>query len=83
MKYTCPVCGFPELDFDPVRDRQEICWCCSIQFGYDDFNRSHEELRQEWINNGCVWWCKREGPPEGWNAQEQLARLTQESEQPQ
>lgn len=39
MKYTCPVCGWPELDEPPYDDTGwgsfEICSCCGIEFGYD------------------------------------------------
>ena len=36
MKYTCPVCGFDDLESDPRLGAQEICPTCEIQFGLDD-----------------------------------------------
>ena len=36
MKYTCPVCGFDDLESDPKLGGHEICPTCEIQFGFDD-----------------------------------------------
>lgn len=32
----CRVCGWGGLESDPMGQSQEICSCCSFQFGYDD-----------------------------------------------
>ena len=36
----CPACGFDALDEEPWSDdsaSDEICPCCALHFGYDDF----------------------------------------------
>lgn len=68
MSYTCPVCGFDELD-DPAYDENnlpsfEICPCCRFQFGDDDDveinegifmqrEETHTAYRMKWIDNGA------------------------------
>ncbi len=69
MKYQCPVCGYPDLDDEPVN--HEICRCCGTQFGYDDYLRSHEELRREWVANGANWFLAGY-EPQGWDPYDQL-----------
>ena len=36
MNFTCPVCGWPKLEFDPLHSACEFCDCCGTEFGYDD-----------------------------------------------
>jgi len=72
----CPVCGFPRLD-EPPYDEDGcatfgICPSCGTEFGYDDSNIKHEELRRRWIEKGMPWWSQRQGPPEGWDGHRQL-----------
>ena len=52
-----------------------ICSCCGNQFGYDDFDTSHSELRRRWIASGCRWWSDHTKPPAGWDPEAQLDRL--------
>jgi hypothetical protein len=47
-----------------------ICECCGTEFGVDDELRSHEELRDDWINRGAPWFFRT--PPVGWNPWTQL-----------
>lgn len=54
--YTCPVCGYKRLDQDPKQRLYNICPCCGTEFGSDDFDRSHAELRNIWIAHGARWW---------------------------
>ena len=54
MSNACPVCFYNNLHFPP--DNFEICPSCGTEFGNDDFECSHEELRQIWIEGGCKWW---------------------------
>ena len=70
MNYTCPVCGFPDLDGPPTA--YLICQCCGTEFDYHDSKLSHRELRKRWIDAGCPWHSKRRAPPIGWSAGEQL-----------
>lgn len=75
--YMCYVCGWAGLKEDPAAQNHEICPCCSVHFGYNDWgpeeHERHAYLRQIWMENEkCAWWLKQHGPPEGWDAQKQL-----------
>lgn len=76
--YTCPVCGFAELsepDLDPTGEpTYSICPCCGTQFGADDLDQTHEELRRAWLEQGAEWWSQRQSPPANWDAHAQLRR---------
>lgn len=69
--YPCPVCGF-QMDY-PAKD-YHICPCCGNEFGYNDFSRSHAELRKDWIEAGMPWFSDSNNQPEGWNPTEQLKK---------
>ena len=75
-KNICPVCGYVDLDFSPYDNHGspsfEICPCCGVEFGYDDFSISHESLREKWVCNGFKWFSKHNKPPQGWNPIKQL-----------
>jgi hypothetical protein len=58
----------------PATDHR-ICPSCGTEFGYDDAGRSHEELRQIWVENGARWWSPVDPTPPGWNPREQLINL--------
>jgi hypothetical protein len=51
--YTCPVCGFKELE-EPPEDFN-ICPCCGTEFGYHDVGHSDRELRNAWLKKGGMW----------------------------
>ena len=68
MKYTCPVCGWPELEEPP--ENHMICGCCGTQFGYHDANMSHGDLQGAWIARGMPWFDGQ--PPAGWDPIAQL-----------
>ncbi len=70
---VCPVCGYDNLTHPP-KDYM-ICPCCGTEFGYDDFTATHEELRQEWMSNGCQWFSSRVLAPTGWDPVAQLRTL--------
>jgi hypothetical protein len=77
-RHICPVCGYPNLE-EPPYDQygcpsSEICPCCGTEFGYDDANISHNELRNKWIIKGMKWYVK-EKQPEGWDVNVQLKAL--------
>ena len=61
--YKCPVCFYDGMT-DPPQD-YHICDCCGTEFGNDDEERSHSELRWEWIALGAKWFFG--DPPTGWN----------------
>jgi len=56
MKFTCPICGFDGLNYPP--NNFSICPSCGTEFGYDDEQYSHTELREKWITNGKQWWSR-------------------------
>jgi hypothetical protein len=75
-RFTCPVCGFAELEephLDPTGcPTYSICPCCGTHFGADDLEQTHEALRQAWCQAGCEWWSQNEPAPSGWDARRQL-----------
>ena len=70
MKYTCPVCGYMELE-DPPED-YNICPCCGTEFDLDDFDTPYTVLRARWIDRGMKWFSCARKQPANWNPQEQL-----------
>lgn len=73
MTYTCPVCGYNELEEPPAR--YEICPCCSTEFGNDDFFNTHAELRQQWIAKGAQWWSEYDPEPINFDYESQLLNV--------
>jgi hypothetical protein len=69
--YICPVCFFDQLTEEP-KD-YNICDCCGTEFGSDDSDTSHYELRSAWIASGARWFFGL--PPLGWSPWFQLQRL--------
>jgi len=61
MKYTCPVCGFDNLEYPP--EDFNICSSCGTEFGYDDVNYTVPELRARWIKGGRQWWSNNDSYP--------------------
>jgi hypothetical protein len=80
--YTCPVCGFDQLDDPPVDEDGdglfEICPSCGFQFGVtdDDKGFTYESWRSRWVGKGMPWDSEGiEPPPEGWDPKRQLEKL--------
>ncbi len=67
---TCPVCFFDKLQ-EPARD-YNICECCGTEFGNDDEECTHTQLRDRWIAGGARWFFEK--PPAFWNPWLQLSR---------
>lgn len=76
MNYLCPVCGFNQLPEPPVD--YLICPCCGTEFGYTDFNKSHETLYLDWLAKGMKWHSALILPPAGWNPYAQIAKRKRE-----
>ncbi len=69
-KYTCPICGYNQLDEPPYSDPSnftgpsfDICPCCGIEFGYEDYGPKgppfyHEILRNRWVTGGMKFYRK-------------------------
>ncbi len=75
--FTCPLCGFRDASLPPFNDGkgrwyQEICPSCGTQFGLDDYDHSHFDLRRRWVEGGAKWWSSRP-EPEGFDGLRQLA----------
>ena len=84
-KYTCPVCGWPELKEMP-RSREgggsyEICPSCGFEFGVTDDDAGHSigSWRAAWVARGMPWSSVGRKPPRGWDAAAQLRRVKRES----
>ena len=73
MRYTCPVCGYNQLEDAPAN--HEICPSCGTEFGYHDFTRTHAELTKGWLLKGAQWHSKAAPPPPDWNPYGQLLNL--------
>jgi len=68
MKYRCPVCRFPRLPYPPAD--YHICPCCGTEFGNDDAEFTHGQLREMWVAGGAYWFFGK--APEHWNPWMQL-----------
>lgn|SRR5260370_23270451 len=64
----CPVCFYSELPYPPAD--YHICPCCGTEFGNDDAEFSHDQLREAWVAGGAHWFFGR--APERWNPWLQL-----------
>lgn len=79
MRYTCPVCGYPELEEDPRTRSFEICPSCLTEFGYSDARRGYDALRADWIAEHARWGSEIISRPLGWSAVEQLRNIDYEA----
>ena len=68
--HTCPVCGYADLKYPP--EDFTICPSCGTEFGYHDSNKTHGELRAEWVKRGSPWSSRAIERPAGWNGLSQL-----------
>lgn len=68
MSFRCPVCMYTELPYPP--GDYHICPCCGTEFGNDDAELTHRQLRNKWIDQGAHWFFGN--PPRGWSAANQL-----------
>jgi hypothetical protein len=59
---------FRNLPYPP--SDYHICPCCGTEFGNDDVEFSHEQLREMWIAAGAHWFFGR--APDHWNPWIQL-----------
>lgn len=68
MTYTCPVCGYDQMDdvayYKNGDASFELCSCCGFQFGVDDDveiedgiflsrSESHKLYRSNWLKDGA------------------------------
>jgi hypothetical protein len=73
MTYICPVCGFDGLEEPAVR--YNICDCCGTEFGNDDKEFSHAQLRSAWLHGGAHWFSTYSPPPVFWSPLQQLSNV--------
>jgi hypothetical protein len=58
--FTCPVCEYSRLRYNPAEGLHEICPQCGTQFGYSDAGPEpasvyHARLRERWVAAGRSW----------------------------
>jgi transcriptional regulator with XRE-family HTH domain len=68
--YNCPVCGYDQLTNPPANFN--VCPCCGTEFEADDFDRSHKEVRGEWIEKDMPWFSRSTLQPKNWSGYRQL-----------
>lgn len=73
IRFICPVCGYDRLP-GPAEDYL-ICPSCGTEFGNDDFEYSHDELRSRWLDDGARWWSKTTPAPPAWDPIGQVMRV--------
>jgi hypothetical protein len=81
-RFTCPVCGYPDLAEEPRRPgaggSYEICRSCGFEFGVtdEDLGYTDQAWRERWIAMGMPWDSDGiEQPPPNWDPRAQLDRL--------
>jgi hypothetical protein len=76
MTYTCPICGYPDLDKDPRFAGASTLDCpsCGFDFGITDDAHfvSYEQAREEWIADGMPWRSRGRLMPVAWDAAAQI-----------
>lgn len=70
-RYTCVVCGYPDLGDLPVGPggrRGVTCPSCGFQFDHTDtdLHYTYEEWRHSWVANGMSWSSTDKHPPPDW-----------------
>ncbi len=78
----CKVCGLYHKLFpwgeDGKMPSYDICECCGVEFGYEDYQvSSTKKFRQKWLNSGAKWFHSKE-KPDNWNLEEQLKNIPEE-----
>jgi len=68
--FTCPVCFYGNMP--DAAEPYNICPCCGTEFGNDDEDRTHVQLREYWISSGAKWFFQE--APETWNPWFQLMK---------
>ena len=80
----CKVCGC-QLDYLPWGEDGktpsfDICPCCGVEFGNEDYTEeSIKKYREKWINGGAHWFDTKLRPS-NWSLQEQLSNAARESD---
>lgn len=80
--HNCRVCRLYIDDLPWVEDGNcptyEICPCCGVEFGNEDYTiEATKRYREKWINEGANWFESKEKPGK-WNKEEQFKNIPQE-----
>lgn len=75
-EHNCRVCGLYADNLPWGEDghcpTHEICLCCGVEFGYEDYTlESTKKYRKEWLLGGAIWYDESEKPAI-WNLENQL-----------
>jgi hypothetical protein len=76
----CRVCGLWSEEvswdqYDKILSYGNICDCCGVESGLEDFNLASVRLyRQAWLNSGAKWF-KPKLKPENWYLEEQMKNI--------
>lgn len=81
-EHNCRVCGLYIDDLPWGKDGNcptyEICSCCGVEFGNEDYTiESTKQYREKWINEGMNWFEPSE-KPENWDKEEQFKNIPQD-----
>lgn len=58
---------FADLPYPPRN--YHICPCCGTEFGNDDAEFTHEQLREMWLASGAHWFFGQSPPDWNWFTQ--------------
>jgi hypothetical protein len=77
----CTICGLdqgePAWGEDGKTPSFTICYCCGVEFGYQDcLLEGIRKYRNEWLQAGSQW-CEPKYKPLDWDLNEQLQQINQ------
>lgn len=75
----CRVCGLyidtPPWGENYTTPTYEICPCCGVEFGNEDYDYESVIIyRENWINQGANWFLNKE-KPQIWNIKKQMMNI--------
>lgn len=78
----CRVCGLdqgePTWGIDDKTPSFAICYCCGVEFGYEDSSfESVKKYREVWFSKGNDWFNPKK-MPERWSLKEELKNIPKE-----
>jgi predicted RNA-binding Zn-ribbon protein involved in translation (DUF1610 family) len=85
-KFTCPVCGYSDLEEAPRSigggGSYENCPSCGFEFGWTDEDQGYDYSmwRAKWVSEGMPWDDIDEPPKPDWDPVAQLAALAASDE---
>ena len=82
VEHYCKVCGLyietPPWGKDGNCPTHEICPCCNVEFGYEDYTiESAKRFREKWMNQGANW-SEQSERPKNWDKEGQFKNIPQE-----